>query len=414
VLSLDDGLKSTRARLLDDISQPDLGTIRRRSAALRRRRRAGRAGSALLAMAVATTLLIHPWTRTRGGPDQQPAAPPSATPSPAFVFTERGVTVNGLTSTPTELPGDVRDAEFVDPDRGWVLAADCGKGAGACRLTLGSTEDGGYSWRVTPLNVGFTGPEVPDLVTLGPGTLVLHWPAGQSRMSTDGGATWRPVDAPTGPAPTTISVHDRLLLRRGGSGCVGSVVELWQPVRGNRGPVAKAPPLEVCWVATTRATDGGWWVGGTTPGGEAVAAVTYDGGASWQRRTFDGLSGSVRIGALGSDVFAAVVDNEGGLHAIYHSTDRGATFTHTWQGAGEPRALGGDLVPLLDRRLLLSDGSWWFVSNTYGATFLKPETLHTVGRIVRTPAGFVAYNIVANGFTAFSVDGGTWRKLHVH
>lgn len=414
--SLDERLGAARARLLDEIDQPDLAAVTARAAVLRRRRRAGRAGAALLALVAVGALVTRPWP-DRGAP-VAPATSPTPTPTSANIYLDLGLTVNGLVTGQriTELPGDVRDVEFVDPDRGWVLAGECPKGAGTCRLTLAGTEDGGLTWRVAPISTGPTGGDPPDLVTLGPDTLVLHWPAGPSSLSTDGGATWRAAPAASGPAPTTIGVHDRLLLRRGGSGCAGSVVELWQAGRGNAGPVASPPPLDVCWVGTVRSAEGGWWVGGTLPGGRAAAAVSYDGGARWQRYEFDGEAGSARVATLGAQAYAAVVDATGALRGIYHSTGRGSQFARTWRGGGEPYTLGGELVPLLDGRLLVTDGTdRWFVSATGGQSFTRAAGLPSrVGRLARTQAGYVVYNVVADGWTAFSADGATWRKLHVH
>jgi hypothetical protein len=420
VPDLDERLRATRTHLLDEISQPDLAVVRRRATTLRHRRRAmrGGAGAALLVLAVAGVVLGRPWTGGgTGGTGNEPAATPGPSPSSVTVFLDRGLTVNGLVRDQaiTELPGEVRDIEFVDPDRGWALASECPKGAGTCRLTIAGTDDGGLTWTARQVSTRPTGPDSPDLVVLAPDTLVLHWPAGPSRLSADGGVTWQAVYPPGGRAPASLGVHDRLLLRPGGSGCAGSAVEVWRAGRGNAGDIATAPPLDVCWVGTVRGADGGWWVGGTLPGGRAAAAVSYNGGATWQRHDLDGETGSARVATLGSAVFAAVVDSEGALRGIYYSAGRGDAFTRTWRG-GDPRTLGGEPVPLLDDRLMISDGAdRWFVSGDRGRTFQQATALPpNVGRIERTAAGFVAYNVVADGWTAFSSDGATWRKLHVH
>jgi len=415
VPSLDEHLRTTRARLLDEITQPDLATISGRAAALRARRRARRGGAVLVALATIASLTLYPWNR--GGRTPDPAATHASTPTatPALVFTESGITVNGLLGRTTDLPGEVRDAEFVDPDRGWALAADCGSDEGNCRLTVAGTEDGGITWTVHPVPAGFRAPYSPDLITFDPETIGLYWAEGTAQLSTDGGATWSVLPAATGRAPEKVGGQDRLVVYPGSAvaSCAGSVVERWQPAQRRRVRVTP-PPLDPCWIAATRAADGGWWVGGSSSTGRATAAVTHDGGTTWRPHEFDGLPGAVRLATLGSQVYAAVVDRAGALRAIYHSADRGATFTRTWHGAGNPYTLEGDLVPLLDNRLLLADRNGdWFVSDNRGQSFQALDPLPRVGPLARTPAGFIAYDIVGPGFTAYSADGSTWRKLHI-
>lgn len=415
---LTERLAATRTRLLDEIDVPDLGVIGRRAAALRRRRLAARSGGALLALVTAGTLVAQ----TGAGTAPRPPVAATATPDPAsvLVFTGAGITVHGLSGVAAELPGQLRDIEFVDPYTGWALATDCPVDATTCQLTVARTADGGLTWSARPVAGYGTGPEnVPDLAALDARTLVLHG-AGKWMVSTDSGVTWKsgtaggPADGPG----ATLERDARPLLRPGGgAGCAGTVVEVFATGDGYRGDLANPPPLDVCWVSVRPAADGGWWVGGTEPGtGRAAVAVTRDGGTTWHATFLDAPGDSARVATLGDHTYVAVVAGRGDateLRAVYHSARPDAAFTRTWTGGPQPRTIGGDPVPLLDGRLLLVDGDrHWFVSRDDGRSFARVAELPRVIRLSRTPAGYVAFGIVADAYAAFSSDGSTWRKLH--
>ena len=78
-------------------------------------------------------------------------------------------------------------------------------------------------------------------------------------------------------------------------------------------------------------------------------------------------------------------------------------------------ALSGEMVPLLDGRLLMAgDDQRWYVSED-GKTFTQADgTLPAVGHLTRTPAGYVAYDMFNAGWAAYSADGSTWRKLQIN
>lgn len=143
-------------------------------------------------------------------------------------------------------------------------------------------------------------------------------------------------------------------------------------------------------------------------------AVTYDGGAHWDRTVFDDPGTAARVASLGNQTTVAVVDGDR-LRAVYRGIDRGA-LTRTWAGATE-LTIGGEPVPLLDGRVLIVDGKdQWFVSDVGVTVFTRTtrDVLPRVSRLWRTPAGYVAFDLVAPWYAGFSSDGSTWRKLHVH
>jgi hypothetical protein len=149
--------------------------------------------------------------------------------------------------------------------------------------------------------------------------------------------------------------------------------------------------------------------------------VSRDAGASWAVRPLGAVGGtveSVRVSTLGPEAYAVVTGTGGPLLGIFRSTDSGAAFARTWAGGAGP-AIAGDVVPLLDGRLLAVSpgvddpeaGHWW-ISSDDGRTFKQAEPLPEVGRIDRTVSGYVAHDLFRD-FAAFTRDGATWRKLEV-
>jgi hypothetical protein len=112
-----------------------------------------------------------------------------------------------------------------------------------------------------------------------------------------------------------------------------------------------------------------------------------------------------------------VLGSDGVISAIYRSDDSGEHFARTSpERVVPPPALAGEPVPLLDGRLLVAGTDHrWYLSEDDGRTFTQADgTLPVVGRISRTTAGYVAYDLFGGGWAAFSVDGSTWRKLQVN
>jgi photosystem II stability/assembly factor-like uncharacterized protein len=394
---LETRLRAERDRL--DIEQPPLSVIAARADTLRRRRTAARIGAtALAALAVAGVAVIA--QRDRAG------APPVVAASvadPARTWSAEGITINGLPQPPRDLPGTVRDVEFLDADRGFLVTADC------CTAWVSATTDGGRTWQTSQSPVA----GVPSLVAAADTVTLLGDGAGRPRATGSDGEHWSAVDSVVG-EPSALSGDSRL-------------VPLDSPTCGSRtgavrgaalAPVLQPPPITVCWWSPVRAGDGSWWVGGRDAEARPALAVSRDGGASWQVRTFPGFPATAyaRAAMLGGHVYAVVLQPAADASlpdrflAIASSLDGGETFAPVRPTAGQA-TIGGDLIPLLDGRLLIVDGAGhWLLSGDDGVSWHRLEGLHATMRLARTEAGYVAYQM-ATIYTAFSVDGATWQKL---
>ncbi|MER7275283.1 sialidase family protein [Dactylosporangium sp. NPDC000244] len=388
-------LRAERDRL--DIEQPPMEVIAARAAALRRRRLAARTGAAAIAALVAAGVGAVALDR-RDHP-----APTAAASDPAAVWSADGITITGLPHLPADLPGTVRDAEFLDADHGFLLTAD-GSGTWISR-----TADGGRSWSTVRSPIAGR----PELITI-PGGAVLVGPGpAHPRAATSDGVQWNTDNAPVGPA-APLTGNSRLIALAGDA-CgapTGSITKT------DLAPVPQQPPLAVCWRSRVQAGDGSWWVGGRAADGSPAVAVSRDGGVSWEPHVFPGFpaNASARAAMLGRTVFAAIVAPQEAaatperLLAVATSTDGGASFEAPHPTAGQA-TIGGDLVPLSDGRLLIVDGyGHWLVSEDGGASWVRLEGLHQTMRLARTEAGYVAYQMTTI-YTAFSVDGVTWQKL---
>jgi hypothetical protein len=405
VPDLDAQLARSRDDLFDEITQPPLATVQRRAGALRRRKLAVRSGAAAVALA-GLTFAVVPGVTGDGPP---PVAAPSVAPTGA-VYRDDGITINGLTSIPLQLDGSLDEVEFVDQTTGYVLT-ECADG---CRR-IARTTDGGATFTPGALPPGVGGKL--DLVGFPGGGLVLVTSDGSAFTTRDGGTNWQRL--PGDGAATVAAVGAGQILRYDGP----RALAVWSATGGRLGTLARFPGLDaVRWVAPAPSGDGAWWVGGTV-GGEPAVAVSRDAGASWDVRRLGAVGAtveSVRVSTLGPDVYAVVTGPGGALLGIFHSTDSGAAFARTWTGGGGgPAAIAGDVVPLLDGRLLAVSpgvddpeaGDWWLSADD-GRTFTQAKDLPVVGRIDRTVAGYVA-NDFFREYAAFSRDGATWRKLEV-
>ncbi|HET8680852.1 MAG TPA: hypothetical protein VFM54_03095, partial [Micromonosporaceae bacterium] len=257
---LDQQLAASRAQLLAEIDQPDLARVRERARVLRRRRTAARAGGglALLATAVLVAVTAQPWA----GRGPEVATTPGPVPSGGPVWTDAGITVNGMVQPYVDLPGDIVDVELADPDRGYALLATC-PGGPPCRLTVASTGDGGLTWIGHPLPdpTAFT-EYPPDLLLFADGRAVVTVEP-PLVLGEDG--AWRALPGVNGPAPAAATVERgaRLRVRRGTSGgCADDAVEVWTSGYGHRGDLGSQLPIDACWAAAQPAADGAWWVGG--------------------------------------------------------------------------------------------------------------------------------------------------------
>lgn len=399
---LDSDLTRARDRLFDEIEQPPLGDVQRRAGALRRRRTALRSGAVALAVAAVAVVVVPVLDDDRAVPVPPPVAAPSAP-----VYRDAGITINGLTAPPLQLPGELVEAAFVDELNGYVVAR-CPDDS--C-VTFARTSDGGATWAEEPVPADL-GPAGPNLVGFPGGGLVLT--SGDQVFRYAGG--WARL--PAGGAGPVASIGPDQILRRDDDG----TLSVWSAAQGRIGVLATPPALDPLWVAPAPSTDGAWWVGGAL-GGVPAVAVSRDAGATWTVRPLTpvgGPVGSVRISTLGTAVYAVVTGPGADLLGIEHSDDAGTTFTRTHAGGdADPATVAGDLVPLPDGRLLAvapgagpgQAGTWW-ISPDDGRSFVQAEDLPAVGRIDRTVLGYVAGGLFTS-YAAFTRDGATWRKLEV-
>ncbi|MEU7876399.1 hypothetical protein [Dactylosporangium sp. NPDC049140] len=391
-------LRAERDRL--DIEQPPMEVIAARAATLRRRRLAARTGAGALAALAAVAVTIAGLDR-REGP--APIVAASDTADPAGTWSAAGIAISGLPHLPTDLPGTVRDAEFLDADRGFLLTSDC------CQAWVSSTTDGGRSWHTVRSPVA----DRPQLVLIPGGVVVLGAGPDHPWAASADGEQWNTGNGPPGPAAALTGNSRLLALADDACGAPTGAI-----TKTDLAPVPQQPPLTVCWRSPVRAGDGSWWVGGRTGDGRPAVAVSRDGGASWALTAFPGFpaKSSARAALLGRAVYVTIVAPQEAaatperLLAVAASVDGGATFDAPHPTAGQA-TIGGDLVPLLDGRLLIVDGyGHWLVSEDGGASWVRLEGLHRTMRLARTEAGYVAYQMT-DIYTAFSVDGTAWQKL---
>jgi len=408
-------LAAGRRELLDAIEQPPLARIAGRAATIRRRRRLVELAGSLTVVLAAVLLTVQPW---HGGPRRvQPAASAPAAPP---VWRGLGISLVGLPAAAPDVPGSVVAVEFADPDRGYLVVADCH--GMSCRITVARTTDGGQVWETVPVPSGLQEvrpADVPRIWAVGPRVVLA---GGELSFASDNaGADWAGYLFTFADLPVVDSVPPGGRLwtdqRRPGK------VLVWLPGTGRAAVLRQQPASDVRWVAAAPAGDGAWWAGGVDPMARPTALVSRDAGRSWQT-TVLGESGApdveVRVATLGRQVYAATVypdpraDRSALLHAIHHSTDGGAHFSRTWAGGGPPGALAGDPVPLVDDRLLLAgQDHQWYVSDDHGGTFRPAPGLLAVRSIARIQAGYVAYDLLGGGWSAFSVDGSNWYKLNL-
>jgi hypothetical protein len=445
---LDERLKTCRQWLIESIDQPALSEVSARASALRRRRRRALAAGTTALLAVMVLLVAQPWQNGAGR--RGPVAPAASAVPPGTppVWSGLGITLTGIAGAVRELPGDVVDVQYTDPEHGYLLTADCGDPRVACRIGFAATDDGGRYWQARPLPSGAGSAPVgklPRLLALGTRVVLATHPAGGDArfdrfLTEDAGQTWTPgsVDPVAGEQVESAPAGSRLWLSSPAdpySGCAAGPVLAWPPHGGQPLRLRTQPPIEVCWMAPAPDATGGWWAGGVEAGrgpgqGRPALAVTHDGGRTWRQTLLpeeDTGGYRTQVATLGSDAYAVVLGRTHGsevgaptdrILAIYHSSDSGAHFEATRRSADAgrepaPGTLAGDPVPLLDGRLLLAGQDLaWYVSSDTGATFTRVPGLLSTRRVSATPGGYVAYDLLGGGWAAFSVDGSAWFKIN--
>jgi hypothetical protein len=130
-------------------------------------------------------------------------------------------------------------------------------------------------------------------------------------------------------------------------------------------------------------------VDGVRQGRPAIAS-TLDGGRTWSTPTLpETVSNAmtVRVSTLGTRAHAVALRQDPAVAAVPYSSDVGRTFTITAEPAvAQLDSLTGELLPLLDRRLLATSRGHWYLSSDHGATFHQAEgTLPVVGALELPP-----------------------------
>ena len=412
--SLDQHLEATRDDLLRQIQIPELAAVKARAASIRRRRRGLAAGGAALACLVVLgtgTVLLGDAVR---GPDRgQPVASDSG---PAGLYWRGGgLTMLGLNGTVLDQPGDLRDIQFADSRHGYALSAQCDRDATRpCALAVASTTDGGRTWIDLPLPVAQAPADrLPSIVAVGADGLVL---VGDTVWFGHRGGGWQQRTVDTRATVAAMPNGGRLELVSNDVGYAAPTVAVWS-ADGSLARLSVQPGMAVHWVASAPAADGAWWVGGTLGGAPAVG-VTRDAGRTWKVTPLAGATSDAwaQVSTLGSDAYATVVSPRGGdpgvltIHAVYRSP-AGGPFTPYASMIG---TLVGDIVPLLDGRLVAAGPNWYVNAGRDSA--LKPAggSMPWVGRVERTAGGWIAYDLFQAGWAAISRDGETWQKINVH
>jgi hypothetical protein len=405
-------LAAERTDLLGRIDVPELGQIRSRARAVRRRRYLA-SGSA--ALALATVLGVVVARDQSSGPTRHPE--PAATSEAPFqaIWHGSGLTLYGLSATTHDVPGDIVDVQFTDPDRGYALAAECPGGHESCDLTLAVTSDAGRTWRnISPPIRRVTAFSKPSLalVPLTGGRIALV--SGDEAWVRDRGSVW-----------THMQLSEALLVQAADSGetlwirpsdaCAAQPVYVWQA--GNvLLRLAEPPPIQACRI--THASDGSWWAGGfvsSAKGRLPAVAVTRDGGATWQSFELpaSGEGAFAQVAPLGADVYASVVTPSSYvdglvLRAVYRSA-AGRPFLAYGSGS---TTMVGEVVPLLDGRLVVAAPDW-YVGGPNAPFQRNDGELPYVRRLARTPGGWIAYDLFQAGWTAISHNGQDWHKLNI-
>jgi hypothetical protein len=404
---LDRSLRAARTDLLDEIRIPELAGVQARAAGIRRRRHgviAAAAAVVLMAAGTGTALLAN-----RAAPDRHEVSA-TTPPAPETGWRGGGLTLEPLTAKVLDLPGDLYDVEFTDRQHGYALAADCA--TSPCLISFAYSEDGGDSWEPSaPPQTTAPSGTLPHIVPVAVAAVVVRYDKAAYFFDAPY-RQWSERPAPPGGVSAVLE-GARVWLPPGTGACQPGPVQVWR-IDGTQARLDSPPAIQGCTVAA--GGPGTWWVGGRSAGVPAVA-VSSDSGRTWSTIPLPAAEGApdawAQVSTLGNEVYVSVVDMDATgslrLHNVYRG-DGGDSFVPYPTSVV---TLGGEVVPLLDGRLVVG-GPEWMVSAGAGRPFVRAGgTMPLVGALRRTPAGWIAYDLFDDGWVAISTDGSTWQKVNL-
>jgi photosystem II stability/assembly factor-like uncharacterized protein len=397
---LDKSLDELRDDLRSTITPPDLAQVvgRARQRSVRRRMQLGAIG-AVVAVSVAVPVL-------RAVPE-----PPS-------------------TATPLDPPA--YQVDFADADHGYALGNDCD---GSCEITLLATEDGGRTWHPRQVPAGDEAYRKSELLVADADRLVLYLTPVDAEaeptalFSVDSGQTWRESDGLGLVRPTFIppgaDLQGMCTATTDSRECTDSIVDL-RPDGSAVWRIPTEPPLVPTNLGPVATASGEFWVIGRDASGQRAIAVTADDGRTWATNPLDVRGEPTRrdpwsVVGCGDTLYATVVGSVGNnpveLLAVFRSTDRGRSWTRTWQPTEGRRLLNvfGDAVATADGRLLVYSTTEGTLESTDGRTFTKVDR-RLPGPVTWTRGGYVAeIGYVAEGRTGYEIsqDGIEWWRFEL-
>ncbi len=249
---------------------------------------------------------------------------------------------------------------FTDARNG-LIAGDSG---GTDRAIVGTTRDGGRSWKFAALNR----PGLLDVAAAGDRAWVVVGCAPDDPpecrpsllRSDDGGATWRALPGASYIAPSFRDADHGWAIDQSSLATTGRAAIVatddgalhWRPIAAPC-PPGPEPPARVGLFP-----DGKGWVvcaGDAAAGSQGKAILaTVDGGTTWQALSFVGFQGG-QIGRLplgGIIQAAGIVPAATGLLGTSHGSFRTTDGGRTWQelSFGDPESHMIDAVSLVDAR----------------------------------------------------------------
>jgi hypothetical protein len=315
---------------------------------------------------------------------------------------------------PDALDGGVISAAATDADHLYaaIYACDWKGDVRHCTAELVGSDNGGRTWTVRQADFGNGQLDMPA-----PGVLLqttevdnqnYDGSAGSGpkswwhdRISTDGGRTWRDVQAASkalAAVPTGGWLEDLCAVDQ------PCQVVAFDPATARSAPLASQPPLDLDQVADVP-TSAGYWVDGSERGGSHLpaVAVSRDRGETWSVHTFSsGAAGSsdslayasVKSYSVDGRVGYAIVSPQSrttitgpsptsappAKHLVYRTTDGGKTWQHVDPGQTLPS------------------------NESDPATFIAADGTHVV-LVKQTPQRWYASNDNGNSYHPVNLPG---------